>query len=111
MMGHGIKELSTSAENAQLVALSVKDLKIYITQLENLDKNFIQESKLLGDSGFSGQFAEAFLEDVRSKESKYNALKEHTLDALDTFGGEYESFVNDMSSQPYMYDTELISVD
>lgn len=108
MVNRGSARLAEISEIEDIVSTAERDLKLNLVQLENLNDSFLHSAKNISTKDFSGEFRDAFDEEMDQERRLIQNLNSHNLDVVRLFSNRYTNFLTEASSQSYVYETELI---
>lgn len=110
MVNKGHVQIGTVIEVSDMIADVKRDIEQRLTQIENLNESFIRNAKDVSENGFTGEFSDKFKEELEKEQRFIRNLYGDNIDSLRNFANRYGQFLDEISGQSYVYETELIPV-
>src|SRR5690606_38117016 len=107
-MNRGTAQIISPGEVDELANTAKIKMEQGLASMEALNQAFIRQAKAVSESGFSGEFRNAFSEKTDQDFELIQVLHADNMERIKHMTNNFDQLLSELSFQDYMYETELI---
>ncbi|WP_026906794.1 hypothetical protein [Paucisalibacillus globulus] len=107
-MNRGTAQMISPGEVDKIAQSAKTKMEQGLLAIEAINQAFIRQAKAVSESGFSGEFRNAFSEKTDKELELIQVLDADNLERIRQMIINFEDLLSDISYQDYVYETELI---